>query len=92
MPRRGIDQEAKKLFIETLAQIVEEEKIEQFLSDLFSSSEVKDHSRRLLAAKFLTEGKTYEEINLVMGMSPGTINKIHFKTKGSRLINELFAQ
>ncbi|MCX6811492.1 MAG: Trp family transcriptional regulator [Candidatus Berkelbacteria bacterium] len=54
-----------------------------------SSSEIKDISRRFYAAKLLRQGKTYQEVNTVMGMSQGTINKINFKTKGSRIIPDL---
>jgi len=90
MPKKGIDKEAKQLFIKTLSKFKNSTEVEEFLSDLFSSAEVKDFSRRLLAAKFLMENKTYLEINQNMGMSAGTINKIHFKTKGSSLIRDLF--
>ncbi|HOX40845.1 MAG TPA: Trp family transcriptional regulator [bacterium] len=91
MPKRGIDREAKALLIETMARLDGQDKIIEFLNDLFSA-EVKDLSRRLLAAKMLKEGKTYEEIGLLMGMSAGTVNKIHFKTKGSPLINSFFGR
>lgn len=90
MPKKKIDQTAKKLFVRTLASLKKEYVVEDFLSDLFSSAEVKDFSRRLLAAKMLKEGKTYIDITADMGMSAGTINKIHFKTKGSPLIHRLF--
>ncbi|MCX6809308.1 MAG: Trp family transcriptional regulator [Candidatus Berkelbacteria bacterium] len=92
MPERNIDRKAKELFIKTLAELKKEDDILMFLENLYSSSEVKDHSRRLLAAKMLIEGSTYEDIALVMGMGTGTINKIHFKTKGSPLLNKLFKE
>lgn len=90
MPKKGIDSEAKKLFVDILAGLKGEDEFEMFLEDLFSSAEIKDFSRRLLAARFLMEKRTYLEIQQDMGMGEGTINKIHFKTKGSPLFRRLF--
>jgi len=90
MSKKGIDTEAKKLFLDVLAGLKDKAEFEMFLEDIFSSAEVKDFSRRLLAAKFLMEKKTYLEIQQDMGMGEGTINKIHFKTKGSPLFRRLF--
>lgn len=90
MPKRGIDVQAKSLFFETISKVEDKKHFEEFFHDLFSSSEVKDVSRRLLAAKMLIEGKTYLQIKDEMGMSEGTINKIYFKTKGSPILHRFF--
>lgn len=90
MPKKGIDSEAKKLFVEILTGLKGKDELEMFLEDIFSSAEIKDFSRRILAAKFLMEKRTYLEIQQDMGMGEGTINKIHFKTKGSPLFRRLF--
>ncbi|TSC94681.1 MAG: hypothetical protein Athens101428_196 [Candidatus Berkelbacteria bacterium Athens1014_28] len=42
-----------------------------------------------MAVKFLFEKHTFTEIEDLMGMSSGTINKIYFKTKGSPVLNKL---
>ena len=89
MPQPGIDQAAKNAFFAALSKIKSEADFEHFLRDLMSSSEIKDLSRRYYAAKLLRQGKTYQDVNTVMGMSQGTINKINFKTKGSRIIPNL---
>ena len=89
MPQPGIDQAAKNAFFAALSEIKNKEDFEHFLRDLMSSSEIKDLSRRYYAAKLLHEGKTYQDVNTIMGMSQGTINKINFKTKGSRIIPDL---
>jgi len=89
MPKKGIDQESRSLFIRNLVKLNNTQEVDNFLKDLFSSSEIIDFSRRIMAAKYLFEGKTYEEINSLMGMSPTTINKIKFKTKGSRILTKL---
>lgn len=91
MPKRGIDKEAKELLIKIITKLKTSEMVTDFLNDIFSSAEVKDFSRRLLAAKLLFEGKTYEDINSMMGMSAGTINKVHFKTKGSNTLPKLLS-
>ena len=90
MPKKGIDSEAKKLFVDTLVGLKGKDEFKMFLEDIFSFAEIKDFSRRVLAAKFLMEKKTYLEIQQDMGMGEGTINKIHFKTKGSPLFRSLF--
>jgi len=91
MPKKGIDALAKNLFFKTISKVKDEKHFEEFFYDLFSSSEVKDVSRRLLAAKMLIEGKTYLQIKEEMGMSEGTINKIYFKTKGSHILRRFFS-
>jgi len=89
MPKKGIDKIAKEKFIFALSKINKVEEIENFLSDLMSSAELKDLSRRYLACEYLNKGKTYEEIRYDLGMGMSTINKVRFKTKGSRILNEL---
>ena len=76
MPKKNIDREAKKLLIEVLSRLKKTDELVLFLENLLSSSEVKDISRRLLAAKYLQTGKTYEEVEKILGMGSGTINKI----------------
>ena len=88
---KNIDYDAKDLLIKTLARLDGEENIKEFLNDLFSSAEVKDLSRRLLAAKLLYNGDTYQEISRLMGMSAGTICKFHFKTRGSKVLKDLLS-
>lgn len=89
MPKEGIDREARELFFKTVAKISGSEEAEIFFKDLFSSAEIKDFSRRILAAMMLRKGITFDGIRQQMGMGPGTINKIYFKTKGSRVLDDL---
>ena len=56
-----------------------------------SSSELKDLARRLLAVKMLYNKDTYQEIHFQSAMSMSTINKMHFKTKGSKILRELLS-
>ena len=91
MPKRYIDQDSKKLYIDLLLELKSHKEIVDFLESLFSSSEVKDHSRRTMAAKILINGGTYEDVEEIMGMSSNTINKINFKTKGSPTLNKLLS-
>lgn len=90
MPKKGIDAKAKVLFFETISKLKEPKHFEGFFYDLCSSSEIKDFSRRLMAASLLIECKTYLQIKDEMGMSEATINKIYFKTKGSPLMHRFF--
>lgn len=89
MPKKGIDIESKKLFIETLVKINGEDFLD-FFDSLLSSAELKDISRRLMAAKLLHQESTYDAVVKLMGMGSNTVNKIHFKTKGSPVLKKLF--
>lgn len=91
MPKRGIDFESKELLLESLKKLESNEFID-FLESLMSSTEIKNISRRTMAAKLLLEYNTYEDVEELMGMSSGTINKIHFKTKGSPAFRKLFSK
>jgi len=89
MPKKGIDKIARKRFISAMLNLKKYEDIENFMLDLMSSSELKDLSRRYLACEYLIKGKTYEDVRYDLGMGMATINKVRFKTKGSKILNEL---
>lgn len=89
MPEKGIDIKSKMLLFETIERLSSDDFIE-LLQSLMSSVEIKNLSRRIMVAKLLKTGATYEEIVDKMGMSESTVNKIHFKTKGSPIINKLY--
>jgi TrpR-related protein YerC/YecD len=88
--RAKLNKEAVAELSRALAKVKKDEDILEMIQDLMSSSEIRDLARRLKAARLLYEGKTYQEIEEMLGMSPITINKIHFKTRGSRILKELF--
>lgn len=90
MPQKEIDQKSRKLFFETIDKLRPAEFVE-LVESLMSSPEIKDVSRRLMVAKLLKENYIYEDIVEIMGMSESTIGKIHAKTHGSPIINELFS-
>ena len=83
--------QSKKLFLEVIGKLKDEE-FEDLFSSLLSSSEMKDISRRLMAAKLLHKSTTYEEVQDIMGMGSNTVNKIYFKTKGSPILRKLFGR
>lgn len=88
--RRKLNHLAEEKLFELIAKIRSPEQVRAFFKDLLSSSEIYDLTRRLLAAEFLYYGRSYSEINLLAGLSPNTINKVHFKTKGSKVLPDLF--
>ena len=89
--RAQLNKKAVKEFYNIISKIKKPAQAEQFFQDLMSSTEIKETARRLYCAKLLRqEGKTYQEIEDLLGMSPITINKIHFKTKGSKILPKLF--
>ena len=89
MPEANIDYKSQRLFFDNLKKI-EQKDLEDFVLSLLSGSEIKDISRRLMVAKLLKDGLTYEDIVDIMGMSESTIEKIHAKTHGSPVIKKLF--
>jgi len=89
MPEANIDYKSRRLFFDNLKKL-EQRDLEDFVLSLLSGSEIKDISRRLMVAKLLKDGLTYEDIVDIMGMSESTIGKIHAKTHGSPVVNKLF--
>jgi len=89
MPKKRIDTESKEFLFQTLKKLKNDDFVD-FWESLFSSAEIKDVSRRLMAAKLLHQDLTYEEVEEIMGMGSNTVNKIHFKTKGSPVLRGLF--
>lgn len=89
MPEANIDYKSRKLFFDSLKGL-DQKDLEDFILSLLSGSEIKDISRRLMVAKLLRSGSTYEMIVDMMGMSESTIGKIHAKTHGSPAIGKLF--
>lgn len=89
--RTKLNKKAVEEVLALLVKIKNKETAKEFLTDILSSSETKDIARRILAAKLLYQGKTYQEIEDLLGMGPLTINKIHFKTKGSQVLRKLLS-
>jgi uncharacterized protein YerC len=91
MPKKGIDKIARTKFIKAVCSLSKTEEADDFFTDLMSSVELKQISRRLLAVKYLYDGKTFVEVQKEFGMGMSTINKMYFKTKGSKLLKILLA-
>lgn len=89
--RIELNKKAVEELMKVLPKLKTAEESRQFLQDCMSSSEILDLARRLMAAKLLFEGKTYQEIEDLLGMGPLTINKIHFKTRGSKILPVLIS-
>ncbi len=85
------NKEALDFLNNTLPKIKNKKEAEMFLKDLMSSTEIKAVARRLLSVKKLYNGKTYAQINFESSLSMGVINKMHFKTKGSKVLKKLLS-
>ena len=88
--RNELNSKAREKLSDVINRLRDRKETEFFLKDIFSSSELKDFSRRILAAELLYHGLTYEEIQFRTGITPSTTNKIHFKTKGSKILPDLW--
>jgi len=86
---KNINQESKELLLKILLNLKTEEQAREFLNDLFSSAEVSDLARRAMAAKLLYSEKTYQQIYHLLGMGANTITKVHFKTRGNKVLKEI---
>lgn len=69
------------LFIDTLTNITDGDKLRSFVNDFFSPSERIMLSKRLAAAVLLAKGHSYESVRNKLKLSPPTIAKISSKVK-----------
>ena len=86
--KKNINELAKELLIEVTAN-ANTELVPDLLNDLFSSKEVKNLSRRVLIAGLRYRGFSFGEIGDLLHCSSITVNKVHFKTKGSPALRQL---
>ena len=70
-----------KLFIETLAGVKEETKLEMFVRDFFSPTERIMFAKRLAASVLLSKGHSYQNMRQILRISPSTIARINLKVK-----------
>ncbi len=72
---RWIDDSIKELARAILVLETEEEVL-RFLEDICTINEIRELAQRLVVAKMLNEGKSYEEIERVTGTSSATISRV----------------
>lgn len=61
--------------------------------DLHTTKEITEIIRRVIIASYLTQGKTYDEINQMTGASTNTISKIANKMlRGKQVLSEKLVQ
>lgn len=65
-----------KLFCAVICRLRTEQYTMDFLKDIFNRSERVMFVRRLLVAKMLDEGKTYREIQELLGVGKATIARV----------------
>ena len=61
----------------SIAELKSREEVKNFFKDLLSESESIMLSRRIMIAKHLLEGKSYDEISELLGAGKGTIANVH---------------
>ena len=61
----------------SISELKSREEIKNFFKDLLSESEAIMLSRRIMIAKYLLEGKSYDEIGGILGASKATIASVH---------------
>ena len=70
------DKEMKKALCATLVKLETVEEAEKFLDDLCTIKEIESMAQRLLAAKMLLDGKTYNEIVEETEISSATLARV----------------
>lgn len=68
--------EDEKLF-DVFVKLKTKEDVKNFLEDICTIKEVKDMSKRLEAAYLLHEGKSYQEVTQITGVSSATLARIN---------------
>ena len=66
----------QKLVVDSFYIVKTKKNLNNFIEDLFSQEETLDLAQRLKIAKFILDGKTYEEIAAEIPVSTSTISKI----------------
>ena len=61
----------------SIANLKDKEEVKNFFKDLLSEGEAIMLSRRITIAKYLLEGKSYDEINRIMSAGCSTIASVH---------------
>lgn len=63
--------------IKAITKISNEEEAYQILEDLCTVKEIVDFAQRLEVSRLLDEGKNYQEINSILGVSTATISRVN---------------
>lgn len=61
----------------SIAELKSREEVKNFFKDLLSESEAIMLSRRIMIAKYLLEGKSYDEISELLGTGNSTVASVH---------------
>ena len=75
MANPKLKDESVDLLFQAILRLETEEECYQFFEDICTISEIKAMAQRLLVAKMLTEGKTYQQIESSTGASTATISR-----------------
>lgn len=70
-----------KLFVSTLADQKDKDKLSKFIDDFFSPTEKIMFAKRLAAAVLVAKGRDYQSIRTILKVSPSTIAKLSLKIK-----------
>ena len=65
-----------EILLKSIVAINNEEDAKKFLEDVCTIKELQDMTQRITVAKFLSEGKSYQEISKETGASAATISRV----------------
>ncbi|MGB9857295.1 MAG: YerC/YecD family TrpR-related protein [Dictyoglomaceae bacterium] len=86
---RWVDESIKDL-VRAILLLETEEEVLRFLEDICTINEIRELAQRLIVAKMLDEGKSYEEIAKVTGTSSATISRVkkflYYGADGYRIV------
>ncbi len=77
---------------EILAETNSPQAVEDLLTDLCTYKEIENMAQRLLAARLLAEGKTYQEITSVCNISSATLSRVSRALQYGKGYKKLFVE
>lgn len=85
----GINENHLKDFYNTILKIKTEEDCKEFFQDLCTYKELENMAQRLISAKLLLKGKTYEEIIKETDISSATLSRVSKCVKYGKGYNKI---
>ena len=73
----------KQALLEAILALKNKDEAKLFLRDLLTREEIEEVSKRLLAARMLTEGSSYREVERATGFSSTTVARVSKWLQGS---------
>lgn len=75
MVKSNLDKD-RKLLVDALRKLKSSKDLSAFVDDLFSEEEILDLAQRIKIAELILDGRTYDEIAVLVNASTSTVSKV----------------